>query len=219
MLIFVILISDAGTEPRDSVRPRLCKQRLYRCVRRSPGNVATFLPVPLRSSRPPVPCRSRRCRQFERIRNRGLPFLHAGNHIRAAEPVRFGEISRRPLCRMVRMRMIKADDVLSALAAFPLDANQFARIDVIAVLRRIRTRVAATSDRTLRSRLAIHLAKQNSAAFVRIGLLAVPTKSVVIFASRSSTSQPFTSGMHTESQRCRSKRRSSVSMPRLCDRL
>ena len=47
----------------------------------------------------------------------------------------FGEISLRPLRGMVRMRVVETDDVLTAFAALALDADQFARIDVIAVLR------------------------------------------------------------------------------------
>jgi hypothetical protein len=46
--------------------------------------------------------------------------------------------------RMVRMGMIEADDILAALAALALNANQFPGIDVVAVLRRIGSRVSAT---------------------------------------------------------------------------
>src|SRR5277367_811452 len=40
-----------------------------------------------------------------------------GDDVRAAEPVCFGEIGLRPLCRMVRMRVVEADDVEPALAS------------------------------------------------------------------------------------------------------
>ena len=73
--------------------------------------------------------------QFKRVGDGCLSFFHAGDDIRAANPVGFGEISLRPLRRMVGMGVIEADDILAAFAAFTLDADQFARIDVIAVLR------------------------------------------------------------------------------------
>src|SRR5713226_4242369 len=61
-------------------------------------------------------------RQFKRIRQHAPTLLHAGDHVGAAEPVRFGEIGLRPARGMVRMRVVEADDVLAALAAFPLNA-------------------------------------------------------------------------------------------------
>jgi hypothetical protein len=69
--------------------------------------------------------------------------------------------------------MVKANYVFATLAPFTLDANQFARIDVVEVLRRISARVAATGDRRDQSLVPIHLSKQNPAAFVRITFLAV----------------------------------------------
>ena len=47
----------------------------------------------------------------------------------------FGEIGRRPAGGVVGMGMVEADDILAALAALALDADQFAGIDVVAVLR------------------------------------------------------------------------------------
>src|SRR5277367_15622 len=74
---------------------------------------------------------------------------------------------------MVRMRMIKPDNVLAPLTTFPLNANQFTGINVIAVLRRIRTRVTTASDRTHSTKIPVHLTEQHSAAFVRISLFAM----------------------------------------------
>ena len=59
----------------------------------------------------------------------------------------FGEIGLRPSRGMIGMRVVEADDVFAALPAFALDADQFARIDVIAVLRRIGSSIAAAGDR------------------------------------------------------------------------
>ena len=78
--------------------------------------------------------------------------------------------------------MVEADDVFAPLAAFALNANQFARIDMVAVLRRIRARVGAASDGNDSAAVPIHFAKQYTATLVRIGLLAVLAKSFVIGA-------------------------------------
>ena len=56
----------------------------------------------------------------------------------------FGEIGWRPAGGVVRMGVIEADNVLTALAPFALDADQLARIDVVAVVRRVGAGVAAT---------------------------------------------------------------------------
>ena len=59
--------------------------------------------------------------------------------------MRLGKIGLRPLRRMIRMRMIKADDVLAALAPLALNADQFFGINVVAVVRRISARVAGSA--------------------------------------------------------------------------
>ena len=46
----------------------------------------------------------------------------------------FGQVGLRPLGRMVGVRVIEADDVFAALAAFALNADQFLGIDVVAVV-------------------------------------------------------------------------------------
>jgi len=43
---------------------------------------------------------------------------------------------------MVRVRVVEADDVFSALASLALDADEFFRIDVVAVVRRVVASVA-----------------------------------------------------------------------------
>jgi hypothetical protein len=79
---------------------------------------------------------------------------------------------------MVRMRVVEADDVFSPLPPLPLDANQFARIDAIAIVRRVVPGVARARNRVDNTVISIHLAEQNPAAFVRIGLFTVPAKLV-----------------------------------------
>src|SRR5689334_7246377 len=76
-------------------------------------------------------------RQQERVRNRRLSLLDAGNDVRAADPMRFREIGRGPLRRVVGMRMVEPHNIPTLRPAFPLDLHQFAGRDVIAVLRRI----------------------------------------------------------------------------------
>jgi hypothetical protein len=44
---------------------------------------------------------------------------------------------------MIGVGVIKTNNILATLAPFALDAYQFARVDAIAILRRIRARVAA----------------------------------------------------------------------------
>src|SRR5579862_5555067 len=78
---------------------------------------------------------------------------------------------------MIWMRMIKANDIFSAFAAFALDADQFLWIDAIAVVWRVVARVAAAGDRSNDARaVAIELTQQNTAALVRIGFFAVPAQ-------------------------------------------
>src|ERR1700691_3518343 len=113
-------------------------------------------------------------REFEGIGDRGFPMLHGGDDVGAADPVGLGEIGLRPARGMVGMRVVEADDVFTALAAFALNAHQFPGIDVVAVLGRVSAGVAATSSRGHDARaVVIRAAEQDTAAFVRVGLFAV----------------------------------------------
>src|SRR5713101_8766841 len=99
---------------------------------------------------------------------------------------------------MVGMRVIEADDVFAAPAAFTLNADQLLRIDVVAVVGGIGARIAGTGDRGYGANAVfIHLAEQNATAFVGIGLLAVVPESFVVFASNIQHGTQFT----TEAQR------------------
>ena len=56
--------------------------------------------------------------ELEGIGQHGFAFFHAGDDVGTAKPVGFGEVGLRPLRRMIWVRVIEADDVLAALAAF-----------------------------------------------------------------------------------------------------
>ena len=79
------------------------------------------------------------------------------------------------------MRVIEANDVLSAVAAFALDANQFLRVDIVAVVSGIGASVAATGRIGDNARAVVfETAEQNSTAFVRIRLFAMLADCFVI---------------------------------------
>ena len=59
---------------------------------------------------------------------------HPGNDIGTPNPMGFFQVRLRPLRRMVRMRMIKADDIQSATPCLLLDADQFLRRNLIAIV-------------------------------------------------------------------------------------
>src|SRR5258708_6263537 len=112
--------------------------------------------------------------QRKRVRERGLALLHAGDDVRAADPVGFGEICGRPAGGMIGVGMVEADNVFAAFTAFALNAHQFAGIDVVAVLRRVRTGVAAARGRGHRAgAIILEAAEQDAAAFVRVGFFAM----------------------------------------------
>src|SRR5712692_8293231 len=75
---------------------------------------------------------------------------------------------------MVRVRMVEADDVFSALTPFALDTNQFLWIDVIAIVRRVIARIAGAGDAGYSLRAIVRkLAEQDSAAFIGVGFFAM----------------------------------------------
>src|SRR5437868_2965306 len=111
--------------------------------------------------------------QSKRIGAIGLAFHHAGDDVRTAEPVRFSQIGPRPLRRAIGMRVVKADDVETAGASTALRPNQLFWRDVEAVAGAVAARVAAGHSGCHGALVALHLAQQHSAAFVRISLLAV----------------------------------------------
>src|SRR5664279_3184643 len=86
-------------------------------------------------------------RQSERTSQLGPAILDAGYDVGAAQPVRLLEIGWRPARGMIGMSVVKANNVEPACARVTLDMHQFARIDFIAVLRRVGPRVAAAHAR------------------------------------------------------------------------
>ena len=78
------------------------------------------------------------------------------------------------------MRVIKTDDVLASFPAFTLDTNQFLRIDVITVLRRIRARVSARRGRSHHTNIPVHLPEKHSTALVWVSFLSMTTNGFVV---------------------------------------
>jgi hypothetical protein len=121
--------------------------------------------------------------KLKRIGEHRFSLFHAGDHVGATEPVGFGEISLRPLGGMIGMRVIEADNIFSTLAALTLNADQFAGIDIVTVLRGIGTRIAATSGRRNDAdAIILRTSEQYAAAFMRIGFLAVTAEGGVVCA-------------------------------------
>jgi hypothetical protein len=87
-----------------------------------------------------------------------------------------------PLGRMIGVRVIEADDVFSTLPAFTLDADQFARVDVIAIVGGIDACVAATGGTGYASTaIFIETAEKDSAALVGIGFFSMGSDLFVVF--------------------------------------
>ena len=121
--------------------------------------------------------------KFERIRNRRLALFHAGDDVGAAEPVGFGQIGLRPAGGMVGVGMVEADDVFTTLAAFALDADQFAGIDVVAVMRGVSAGIAAAGGRGHDAgAIVAGTAEKDSAALVRVSFFTVAAEGLVVFS-------------------------------------
>src|SRR6266478_204158 len=87
---------------------------------------------------------------------------------------------------MVRMGVVEADNVLSALASITLDTDEFLGVDVVAIVRRIVASVAGARDAGYGfGTVARKLAEQHTAAFVRVGFFAALTKRIVDVAGNS----------------------------------
>ena len=155
--------------------------------------------------------------EFERVRDVSFALCHACDHVGAADPVGFSEVGLGPLCRMVGMGVVEADNIFVACAAFPLDADELLRIDVVAILRGVGARVAAAGSGGDGAYVAVHLAEKNTTAFMRVGFLAVAANFSVILASNSKHREIFHHG-DTESQSHRGnlKQTSGYLSSRLC---
>src|ERR1700687_589039 len=85
---------------------------------------------------------------------------------------------------MVGMGVIEADDIIAALAAFALDANEFPGIDLVAVVGRVIARVAAAGNArdglyNGTGAVVVEMPEQHAAALVGIGFLSVLTEGEV----------------------------------------
>src|SRR5882724_6551987 len=81
---------------------------------------------------------------------------------------------------MVRVRMIKANDIFSVLASFTLDADEFLGIDLVAVVWRVIASVSGTREASYGfGTVVCKSAEQHAAAFVRIGFFAVQAERIV----------------------------------------
>ena len=76
--------------------------------------------------------------------------------------------------------MVETDDVQVAFAGLALHAHQLARVDVVAVLRRIDAGIAAADGRTHLASVVSYSSQQYSTALVGIGFLAVAADFVEI---------------------------------------
>src|SRR5207302_9480135 len=120
-------------------------------------------------------------RQLKRIRDHSLTLFHTDDQVGAADPVGLGEIGRGPAGRMVGMGMVEADDVFAALSALTLDADQLARVNVVAVLQGVGAGIAAAGGRGHNACTAVvHAAQQHATALMRVGFFAVPSDFSVV---------------------------------------
>src|SRR5215472_11739486 len=71
------------------------------------------------------------------------PALHAGDHVRTVKPVGFSQIGGGVVGRMVRMRMVKADDAFTAVSGQLKRGNNLFRINAVTIGRRVCPHVLA----------------------------------------------------------------------------
>src|SRR5580698_3441748 len=119
--------------------------------------------------------------QFERIGDRSFSFFHASDYVGAADPVSFGEVGLGPLCRVIGMRMVEADNVFAALASLALDLHKFPRIDVVTIVRRVGAGIAGARGRSHDTHAVIvETAQQHTTAFMGIRLFTVAANRVIV---------------------------------------
>jgi len=72
------------------------------------------------------------------------------------------------------MRVIEADDVFAALAAFALDADEFFGIDAVPIMRRIGASIAAAGDgQDGLCAIIVELAEKHATALVGISFFSM----------------------------------------------
>src|SRR5690349_20961131 len=97
----------------------------------------------------------------------------------------FGQIGLRPLGGMIRMGMIEAHNLQSLAGRLPLHRDQLFRIDGIAVLGAVRTRVPALHNGFNDSIPVAKTSQQDATALEWIGMLPMTAKGIVFFFSDS----------------------------------
>jgi hypothetical protein len=120
--------------------------------------------------------------EFEGVGEIGFALGDAGDDVRTADPVGFFEVGLRPLRGVVGVGMVEADDVFAAFAGQALDADEFFGIDVVAVLWGIGAGVLAAGGGGDGAGIIVHLAEEDSAAFVGVGFFAVTADVIVMLA-------------------------------------
>src|ERR1039457_334143 len=123
--------------------------------------------------------------QQEGVGHRGLALGDTRNDIATAEPVGFGKVGGRPLCRVVGVGVVKAGDVQPLAARLPLDLHQFHGGDLIAVVGGVGAGVAGAHRGFDQPALGLvsgpggGTAQQGAAALVGPGLFTVGADCVV----------------------------------------
>jgi hypothetical protein len=111
--------------------------------------------------------------QRESVCKNGLALGNRRDYVRTTQPVSLGKVRRRPLRRMVRMRVIESGDTQPLHARFTLDSDQFSKGNLVAIMRRIRACIPRLDRCVDRPALSSRLPKQRAAALMRRSLLAV----------------------------------------------
>src|ERR1700733_4109123 len=101
------------------------------------------------------------------------------DHVRTPQPMRLGEVCRRPLRRMVGMRVIEPGNLQTLVARAALDANQLKGSNMVAVVRGIRPRIPGPYRLQHAPPLRLGPPQQRAAALVRIGFFPMSTERIV----------------------------------------
>ena len=94
--------------------------------------------------------------------------------------MRLAKVAGRPAGCIVRMRMIKADDVLAYGSGFALNADDLARVYVEPVGGCLR--ILASGSGKDGASISVHGAEEHATTFMRISLLGVADNAVVLGA-------------------------------------
>src|SRR5438270_4558790 len=121
-----------------------------------------------------------RSQQHIRSGERGQALLHAGNHVRAVKPVGFRQVRGRVIGGMIGVGMIKADDVLAAVARQLDGGDHLLGMDAVTVGWGVTAHVLAGQGHGYQAMHVNHVPRQNAAARMGIAALGFPTNQIVI---------------------------------------